>query len=138
MDIISHAVAGAATGAVFGHPLTGAVVAVLPDLPIFGKRKATPPTLYKFSHSLLAVVLVGLIGSTVGLAVGLAAGFAYLSHILLDSITHSETWAPKWLWPSVVNVNPPSDEWEFFNAPWWRGFEITLVYSVLCLLVAYA
>lgn len=130
MDIISHALAGAATGTAFGRPFTGALLAVIPDLPIMGPRRQEPPLLYEVCHSLWFVVLASCIGALSGN--GLLVLCCIGSHLVLDIPTHGPKWAPKLLWPNRV-IYYTCEEWEFFNRSWFVGASITLLWCFLWL-----
>jgi len=138
MDIVSHAIAGAATGALWGHPVAGAVAAVLPDIVIAGPRRALPSTLYRFTHSYLAFLIVSLLVLFIEYNLAAAIALAYLSHLWLDAVTHGEQWAPRFLWPLEMVCFKNIPEWEFGNRTWWLGLLITIVYSLTCFTVAYA
>lgn len=135
MDVFTHALAGAATGAAFGRPLLGAVVAVLPDSALWlGPRRASPPAMYRAAHGLLVPFMLGLI---VLMFFGpMAAGcvfFAWLSHIVLDVPTHGHEWSPRLFWPQNRPVFSHLDEWEWFNNSWWRGFFLAVIWSFIWL-----
>lgn len=132
MDIISHALAGAATGAYYGRPLLGAAVAVLPDLVLPLRRLKHPPARYLFTHSFTFLILASIIGAIFG--VGWLVFFALLSHILLDIATHGEHWAPA-LFAPFSNVRYRfNNEWEWFNEVWYFGAYLTLLWSAAWLL----
>lgn len=131
MDIISHAVAGACAGAVFGRPVLGAVFGVLPDIVLGVRRKATPNTSYNVTHSLMFVLVVALV--CIPLRTW-APVIAAISHIVLDLPTHGLKWAPPLLYPlSDRRYSYDDREWEWFNYSWWRGLAITIMWSMLCL-----
>lgn len=131
MDVFSHAVAGACTGAFFGHPVLGAVAAASPDVMLIGKRKTNPPELYDATHSIAFLAILTSIGSLFGL--GYLFFFSYLSHLLLDMPTHGKEWAPPLLWPFASKRYSYGTEWEFFNTSWKRGFFLTLLWSSIWL-----
>lgn len=134
MDIFSHAVVGAATGALYGQPLLGALVAIAPDLAIAGPRKLKPTHLYKASHSLFAIFLVSCVALPFGKDIALVAVLSYASHIFLDAITHCREWQPRFLWPSDVPLGfKGTQEWEFFNASWFLGLLVAVAYCLFCL-----
>lgn len=139
MDIITHAIAGAATGGAFGRPLLGAVVAVLPDSALWLRpRLALPPLLYRAAHGLLApFVLAALTMMFFGPAVSNVVFFAWLSHIVLDVPTHGPEWAPRLFWPDERPVFTQFEEWEWFNPSWYLGFRITLIWIGLWTLIPY-
>jgi len=128
MDILSHAIAGACTGAAFGRPGLGAAIAVLPDIPLVGKRRDKPPVIYVVLHSLPFVVVASLVGSLWGF--GVLCFFCLLSHIILDLPTHGKRWAPTLLWPWKRKLIY-WEEWEFFNKPWMWGLLLTVLWSNL-------
>lgn len=129
MDIFSHALAGACTGAAWGRPFTGAALAVLPDIALIGPRKRLPPLFYNVAHSFLFLALVTAIASLFGL--GLMAYLCVFSHLLLDAPTHNDNWAPPLLWPIPGRCSIAHEEWEFFNLTWWFGFSLTLLWSLM-------
>lgn len=133
MDIVSHAVAGAFTGLLFGEPVLGATVAVIPDLVLVGKRRELPPAFYDVTHSLLFMV-VCLVGSAfiMGPNTGLVVGWALLSHLFLDIPTHGDKWAPPLLYPFSKERSGCGTEWEFFNGTWWFGLALTATWSGAC------
>lgn len=136
MDIITHAIVGAATGAVAGRPVLGMVAGVLPDLAIwFGKRRVYPPTLYTALHCILAPLIAALISIPIFGVTGCVVVFlAWCSHIFLDVITHGFVWSPKLFWPALPDpVFSNIQEWEWFNRSWWRGLTVALIWIVLCL-----
>jgi hypothetical protein len=125
MDVFTHALVGAVTGSTWGHPVLGAVVAVLPDLPIwYGKRRATPPAAYKALHSYTLALAFGLLTYLlVGVAAGATVFACWLSHLALDIPTHGPTWAPRLVWPSDWHLPCKEEqEWEWLNRSWWIGF----------------
>lgn len=132
MDVFTHALAGAATGAAFGRPLLGAVVAVLPDSALWlGPRRASPPALYRAAHGLLAPFMLATITMAFfGPAVSACVFFAWLSHFVLDVPTHGEEWAPRPFWPDERPLFTHFEEWEWFNASWWRGLKIAIIWSI--------
>lgn len=137
MDIISHAVAGAATGLAFGDPVLGALVAMFPDIPLlFRERLKKPPEFYVFTHSLF--FLFGVSGLLIWYDghLGYLVFFCTLSHLVLDIPTHSSTWAPKLLMP-FSNVHfSHFKEWELFNASWYNGLILTIIWCIIWLIVA--
>jgi hypothetical protein len=132
MDIFSHAIAGACTGMYFGRPVLGAVIAVLPDLPIFGARTHNPPWLYKFTHSFAFLILGTLTGMLVEMP--FLVFFCLMSHLILDVGTHGSNWYPRLFWPIEYRVYR-ANEWEFFNSAWWSGAFITLIWSDVWLFI---
>ena len=132
MDIFSHALAGAATGFAFNNPILGAVIAVTPDIPIFGPRKENPPLLYKFTHSILFLIIGVIVGSFYN--VGALVFYCLFSHLLLDIPTHGPVWAPRLLWP-YGGIMVAAKEWEFFNRTWYYGLALTVTWSTLWILI---
>jgi membrane-bound metal-dependent hydrolase YbcI (DUF457 family) len=137
MDIITHAVVGAATGAAFGQPLQGAVWAIAPDLMLGTlKRRATPTAAYNASHSFAAVAVVtGVAYAFGGFAAAMCAFFSYLSHLILDIPTHGEHWAPTLLWPSQKRFSA-GEEWEWFNRSWFAGLQLSFLWGIAWLLLS--
>ena len=134
MDIISHAVAGASVGAVFGRPVLGAVFGVIPDVVLGVRRKVTPNISYDVTHSLAFVLVLTLVCVPLGTW---APVLAVLSHIFLDLPTHGLKWAPPLLYPlSRRRYSYGNEEWEWFNHTWWRGLAITIIWSSICLIYA--
>lgn len=144
MDALTHAAVGAATGYAFGGVIlagVGAVVAVLPDLPIWvGKRRATPPQGYIAAHSGLAIVAVLLLAVFQFYFRGAlwetcaTISLAWVSHIVLDLPTHCKTWQPKLLYPFSNRVLfAKAREWEWFDETWFMGFAIALTWIWICL-----
>jgi len=136
MDIFTHAAVGAATGAAFGRPVLGALVAMLPDLGYmlhanFLERLRVPPKVYDFGHSLLFVLLASLLawalfdGGTAAVV-----GLALLSHLWLDIPTHGPTWGVRLLYPLQWRYGW-GVEWEFFNRSWAEGFVWGLVWLIM-------
>lgn len=134
MDVFSHALAGAATGSIFGHPVAGALVAAAPDAVLGLRRRALPGTAYNATHSLAFVVLATVAALPFGAA--LLVCMCLLSHLVLDLPTHGPGWAPPLLYPWDPWRFSFGDEWEFFNRSWWRGFMLTLLWSSSCLILA--
>ena len=133
MDIVSHAVAGAATGHIFGQPLLGAAIAVLPDLMLFGPRRKEPPFLYDVTHSLLCVVVLGALGGLLGTWLPL---WALLSHLALDLPTHGPRWAPVLAFPLSRQRYSFGEEWEWGSRSWFNGLALTIIWSAACLQIA--
>jgi membrane-bound metal-dependent hydrolase YbcI (DUF457 family) len=116
MDIVTHAIVGAVTGWPAGHPVAGALVAITPDLTLGLKRHHLPPVSYVLLHS-----WVGLLAALV-VAVAFKADWVfgcYLSHVILDVLTHGKEWTPRLMYPrdSLFHF----EEWEFFNDTWKFG-----------------
>ena len=135
MDIVTHAVVGAASGALFGQPLLGAAVATMPDWPLLGRRVKLPPFPYVVLHSPLVMYVVicmlpidDVLFSTILLS--------YVSHIALDIPTHSKTWQPRFI-PFKESKLDDFEEWEFFNSSWWFGLTISIFWTILCLTFAF-
>lgn len=131
MDLISHAVAGAATGAAFGRPVLGACVAVTPDLVLGIKRRAVPNTAYDITHCPAFACSIGLAIFAITNSIGIAACVTacLVSHIALDLQTHCSRWAPKLLFPFAQHRHSCGDEWEWFNRSWWIGLITTILWS---------
>jgi membrane-bound metal-dependent hydrolase YbcI (DUF457 family) len=136
MDIVSHAAAGAATGAVAGHPWWGAFFGVLPDLVLGYKRIARPTAQYLWTHSLCFLLLVWfLVLFFLGDTIAMVALLALVSHVALDIPTHGSEWAPRLFYPFWDHPFSLSHggEWEWFNSVWWEGFLYTVIWITLCL-----
>ena len=128
MDIVSHAVAGACTGAAFGRPILGAVFGVLPDVVIATKSRLQLPTEgYNFTHSLTFLLFFGLMGG--GMFQSWVPFLALLSHLVLDIPTHGRIWAPPLLYPFNDRRFSLGEEWEWFNASWLKGLTLTIIWS---------
>lgn len=134
MDFVSHAVAGASAGAVFGRPVLGAVFGVLPDVVLGVTRKAAPNIPYNITHSLTFVAVLVPLCAALGTW---APMLAVLSHIVLDLPTHGSQWAPPLLYPLSRRRFSLGAEWEWFNRSWWRGLVLTISWSFACLLISY-
>lgn len=130
MDILSHAIAGASSGAVFGRPILGMVFGVLPDVVLGVQRKAHPSVLYNLTHSWLAVAVAGIAAVAFDTA---APILAVVSHIVLDLPTHGKQWAPPLLFPFSAKRYSMGDDWEWGNASWQRGLIVTFIWSITCL-----
>lgn len=135
MDILTHALTGAATGYVFGQPIVGAIAGILPDFALFFRaRQASPPPAYCAAHSLLMPFVVGMVSAIFfGIEIGSAVYWAWFSHILLDIPTHSKEWAPQLFWPDKYQLFTRFEEWEWLNESWWRGLFIAALWSMLCI-----
>lgn len=137
MDIFTHAVAGAASGAVFGYPVTGAVIAVVPDVVLIGKRRLTPPPLYDQMHNLLYISIASLTVLLLsgGIALASTVFLALLSHLVLDAVSHGGVWAPPLLYPfnDTRFALGLGEEWEWFNDAWFEGLILTLMWVTVCL-----
>lgn len=138
MDIVTHALAGAATGAAFGHPLLGAVVAVVPDSALWLRpRLALPPALYRAMHGgLVPLFVCALCLPFFGPKIATLVWWAWMSHIALDVPTHGENWSPRLFWPDERILFTEFEEWEWFNRSWWRGLALALIWSSIWLLLA--
>lgn len=127
MDLVTHAVVGAVTGAQFGHPVLGACVAVMPDLVLPLKRQTSPPLRYDVMHSLFVPVV---------LALTLQEPFVFycwFSHLFLDVFTHGEEWGATLFWPfSPMRVSVAPLDWEFFNYVWVVGLCIA-AWWIICI-----
>lgn len=136
MDILTHAIVGAVTGSAFGQPVAGAIAAVAADLPIARlQRLHTPPALYRFTHSGLALLVLGVFCTFAKEpSAGAAVFFGYLSHIVLDLPTHAREWQPRLLWPRSSVWFPNAVEWEWFNKSWFLGLGIAIIWSAVCIL----
>lgn len=135
MDIFTHAVAGAAAGAVFGHPWLGAFAAVLPDLPLIGKRKLKPSPEYDYGHSLIypaVVFALSFLFQNTPAQISTIV-FAILSHLFLDLFTHGPEWAPPLLYPFNRHRFSYGEEWEWFNRSWLQGLLLSFAFVLLCL-----
>ncbi len=137
MDIVTHALAGAATGAAFGRPVLGAVVAVVPDSALWLRpRLAAPPPLYRAAHGGLAPVLISTFCLMLfGPEIALVVFWAWASHIVLDIPTHGKLWSPRLFWPDETPVFEQFQEWEWFNRSWFTGLGIALIWSAVWLLM---
>jgi membrane-bound metal-dependent hydrolase YbcI (DUF457 family) len=135
MDIVSHALAGAAAGAAFGRPFLGAFFGVLPDVVLGIKRRAVPSLAYDFTHSLAGLFVLGFVGTL--LTGSIVPQIAIISHLVLDIPTHGEQWAPPLLFPfDRHRFSYGGEEWEWFNPVWCFGFLITMVWSSIWFSVA--
>lgn len=134
MDIVNHAIAGASVGAAFGHPVLGAVCALLPDAVLPVKRVYVVTPAYTASHSLLAC---GAVGGVLCLLFNSAVPLlALLSHLLLDIPTHSKRWAPALFYPVSNWRCSLGRDWEFFSLSWWIGLTVTFIWSTAWLTFA--
>lgn len=139
MDAITHAVVGAVTGAQFGHPVVGAVAAVVPDSALWLRaRQPQPPALYRPAHSVLGALFAFAVVLMLTRDDGSLAGavfYGWVSHIFLDFFTHSGEWAtrPFYGWS---NWHPKEfQEWEWFNPSWWLGLGMAIFWSVSCVII---
>lgn len=133
MDIVAHAVVGAAVGSNFNHPFLGAVVAVLPDAVLGLERKLKPNKAYKLMHSFLFASCVCAVLALVT-DLSLVVYLAWLSHIALDMPTHCKQWAPRPLYPFSDKSLGNFEEWEFFNSSWKYGLALTIGIILICAL----
>lgn len=135
MDIITHAVVGAAAGSVFGHPVIGVIGGVLSDLSIIGARKPKPTSNYNVGHSLvfMAITLFWCFVFSYTPAMIGAMMLGLFSHLFLDLFTHGPEWAPPLLYPFNNHRFSYGEEWEWFNASWWQGLAISISFALLCL-----
>lgn len=131
MDIVSHFVAGFSSGLYFGKPLTGAAIAVLPDLVIMGERKLKPTRFYIVTHSFLFLLICTLFAE-LAFDLGVLTFVSIVSHLLLDLTTHGKVWSSRLFWPNPFYFKY-GVEWEFFNKSWFFGLVITLIWSLLWL-----
>lgn len=137
MDVLTHAIVGAVTGGAFGHPVAGAVAAVLPDVAIwFGKRRAEPPELYKAFHSIPCLGWLALVLAAQEPSLRYAVLCSWFSHLVLDVPTHGPVWSPRLLYPFNFRIpTKPEWEWEWFSASWWWGLVLAVIWSLIWLIV---
>jgi len=137
MDIFTHGCVGFATGAVFGHPVIGTIAGVIPDSALWLRsRLACPPPLYRAAHGLLMPFVVALLCLYLfGMDIATTVCWAWFSHILLDIPTHSTEWSPRIFWPDNYPIFTQFNEWEWFNASWWKGLAIAVIWSALCVVL---
>jgi hypothetical protein len=134
MDVLSHAVAGACTGALWGRPLLGAMVAAAPDAVLGVRRKRLPTRLYNATHGLPFIALCSAVAMLAGgVQTACLVALCLLSHIVLDLPTHGPQWAPPLLYPFNSIRYCFGTEWEFFNKSWRLGLALTLLWSFVCL-----
>lgn len=136
MDFITHGVVGAATGAVWGRPITGAVIAMAPDIPLIGKRVLLPPKAYVWTHSYLFAIVWTVIALLVSPEFSIVVFTALMSHLFLDMLTHEPLWSPRLAYPwdkEFYLKVAPFGEWEFFNASWWFGLGVSILWIGICL-----
>lgn len=139
MDIVTHAIVGAITGANWGRPILGAAVAIAPDFVLGLKRHALPPLSYSMTHSPLLMslalfVATGALTHDPRLTACVIA--CYLSHIALDLQTHGDDWAPRLFFPFSIHRTSLGGDWEFFNRSWWLGLSTAVLWSSIWLLAA--
>lgn len=133
MDIVTHAIVGAATGLPFGRPVLGAVVAIVPDLVLGYKRKLEPSGWYDVTHSLSFLLFVyTAVWLLIGPATALVVALALASHLVLDMPTHGAAWAPPLLYPFHTHRVSLGLEWEFFNESWMHGLLVSLIWILTC------
>lgn len=128
MDFLSHAVAGAAVGYAFGNPALGAAVALIPDVPIWGKRREAPNAMYDVTHTMIFTLLVGaVVFKYMGTPL---VGLALLSHLVLDLPTHGRQWGAMSLFPLTTRrFHWIEHDWELFDINWWVGTLVTIIWS---------
>lgn len=129
MDILTHALVGAAIGSRAESPAigacVGAVVAVLPDLALCSiKRLPRPTEPYKWSHSVWPILVIWMFSPLMALC--------YASHLVLDIPTHASTWAPRPFYPWHHRIGV-FREWEWFNRTWWTGAALAGILVLLAL-----
>lgn len=129
MDIFTHAIIGAATGAQYNEPVLGAVIAIIPDLPLIGKRRQEPTELYKYCHSFLGLLTISLLLYAIidNFELCLAC---LVSHIVLDLPTHSAKWNPRLFYPNNCHLQN-FKEWEFFNNSWFLGLGVSIIWTIV-------
>lgn len=127
MDILTHAIVGAAVGIKFESLLPCVIASVAPDIILGIKRKLTPSIPYKFLHSIFPVCALYLFGFK-------AEAIAWATHIVLDIPTHGRLWSPNLLYPFYRRGFSCFDEWEFFNASWLKGLALSIG-VVICLML---
>lgn len=137
MDIITHAVVGAFTGAVYDRPVLGAMAAVVPDAALWLRpRLPSPPALYRAAHgALLPLVITAALLPLFGPSVAIVVFLSWTSHIVLDIPTHGEKWSPRLFWPLDVPIFTEFEEWEWFSESWHRGLEIALIWIFICIVI---
>lgn len=139
MDVVTHALVGASTGAVVGRPLLGAVIAALPDVVLGLRRRAVPSRAYNATHSAAFVAAATLAAALLfAWPVAPLVALCLLSHLVLDLPTHSTTWAPPLLYPFSARRFSFGNEWEFFNESWWVGLTMSIIWITTCLSIVAA
>jgi hypothetical protein len=118
MDFVSHMLFGYAVD----PSIESVVGSILPDVMLIGKRKADPPESYRWTHSILAVVLASLLDHRLALGIS--------SHIILDSVSHGSKWSPRFFYPFSDLHLKSFKEWEF-----WTVQYFTILTIVICLFV---
>ena len=103
--------------------------AVLPDVSM-PRREDTPPKAYLWAHSIWPVLLL--------LPLSSDASIGWLSHILLDLLTHGRGFAPRLLYPLAWRIPGPFGEWEFYNRAWFLGLGVTLCIVVYRMVIIYS
>ncbi len=148
MDIITHAVVGGITGAAFGHPIAGSIVAMIQDLPLFGYIKGEPThpkepsNLYRFLHSFLFLIILTLVCYVYvsfihrPFNVPWFVFWVLLSHFYLDFFTHRGVWTVRLFWPWGKTFKS-GGEWEFFNRAWLAGIGFAVIWSFVWLQIPY-
>lgn len=124
MDILTHAIVGAAVGLKLGSPLSCVIASIAPDIVLGIKRKFTPTMPYKFLHSVFPVCALYLFGFK-------AEAIAWATHIILDIPTHGTLWSPKLFFPFSDKGFTGFQEWEFFNTSWKKGLALSV--GLICL-----
>ncbi len=89
------------------------------------------------THSLLFVLLSGIVAAIYGADIALTVMLALVSHLVLDVTTHGVEWNPRLLFPIL---NEPAItfgvEWEWFNLSWWYGYLTMILWSITCLVLS--
>lgn len=124
MDILTHAIVGAAVGVKFESLLSCVIASIAPDIVLGTKRKFAPTVPYKFLHSVFPVCALYLFGFK-------AEAIAWATHIVLDIPTHGPLWSPRLLSPFSDKGFTGFHEWEFFNTSWKKG--LVLSAGLICL-----
>lgn len=138
MDIITHAITGAATGALFGRPIVGAAAAVWPDLVLGFRRKYAPTEYYDIAHAVIPMscLMYGpIVSFTLDWKLGVCMMVCYWTHIILDVLTHGDDWAPKLFAPFSQKRCSFGDDWEWFNRSWWVGLTVAIIWTAICLAI---
>jgi len=134
MDVVTHALVGAATGATFGRPVLGALVAALPDVVLGVRRRKAPSAAYNATHSAFFLLAATLAAATLHSGpVGALVALCLLSHLVLDLPTHGGVWGPPIFYPLWRARFSCGDEWEFFNQSWIRGLKLSILWILVCL-----
>lgn len=129
MDMLTHFVAGATSGAFFDEPILGGVIAITPDIVLGIKRRELPNYAYNLTHSVFGISFITFVLSFfINYLLVLTSLF---SHILLDLRTHGKQWSPPLLFPFSERHFFSAEEWEFFNISWLKGFIPFLAWEIL-------